>query len=200
MPRSLQWVLRLQFGFVRGWALFRCPSCPPGHLLPTLALGRDPWRPYCAGTLHTCPPPSGRLPACLASGKCTAYVAGRGLAENPLGTIGPSTTLLVPGAAEWGVDVPVEEDLPILVVDYDDAALAYLSAYDPGSPEQVVPFSQAQPSIFPDDTILLARVRVWLQTVAGERAAFYSAAEVPDKGPDQGAPGEVQQEDLPRTG
>ena len=97
--------------------------------------------------------PDGSVPPALLEG---------GLQDPPSGIIGPSTALLVPGAeeSEEGVDVPVEEDLQVLIVDYDDAALQFLTPFDPASPEPVVPFSQARPSVFPDGAILLARVNM----------------------------------------
>ena len=63
--------------------------------------------------------------------------------------------------------------------------LSITTPFDPASPEPVVPFSQARPSVFPDGAILLARVRAWLQTTAGERAAFDSA-EAPPGSEDEG--------------
>ena len=134
--------------------------------------------------------PEGSVPPTLLEG---------GLLDPPAGIIGPSTTLLVPGAeeSEEGIDVPVEEDLQVLVVDYDNAALQFLSPYDPGSAEPVVCFLPASPSVFPDGAILLARVRAWLQTVAGDRAAFYSAAEDPEHLPEEAAQPQGVPEDAP---
>ena len=76
-----------------------------------------------------------------------------------------TTTLLVAGAEETeeGIDIPVKENLQVLVVAYSDSALEFLSAYDPGSDEPIVPFSASQPSVFPDGAILLGRVWVCRQ-------------------------------------
>ena len=94
--------------------------------------------------------------------------------------VGPSTTLTVPLSEEEeeGALIPNGESAEVVVVDFALEIATHLSRYDPvTSPVEVLPFVKDMPHqlLVHGDALRLARA--WVTTVAGERMAFYSAAE-----------------------
>ena len=101
-----------------------CGSSASGR--PTRRLGSP-----CPG--NPCASPPWRISVGLSRWQRSARPFGRRPSRPTFGDNRSFNCLLVPGAeeSEEGMDVPVEEDLQVLVVDYDDAALQFLTPFDP---------------------------------------------------------------------
>ena len=72
-----------------------------------------------------------------------------------------------------------------LVIDCSDAVLTGLRRYDPvtDSTEEIRPYSLDRPYALPATGEVLGGVRDWIESVASQRTAFYSAREEPENVP-----------------
>ena len=103
------------------------------------------------------------------------------LKEEP-GTIGPSkeftAQLMVEEEIGSGV-VDLSSTANFVVVDLDDTVLMEMREYDivTDSTEPIVPYSDSDPNALPKVIQLLPMIQDWIESVASERLAFYSARE-----------------------
>ncbi|CAL1144812.1 unnamed protein product [Cladocopium goreaui] len=106
------------------------------------------------------------------------------LKEEP-GTIGPSkeftAQLMVEEEIGSGV-VDLSSTANFVVVDLDDTVLMEMREYDivTDSTEPIVPYSDSDPNALPKVIQLLPMIQDWIESVASERLAFYSAREEQD--------------------
>ena len=109
----------------------------------------------------------------LPAGSVPPNLLTQGLTGDAEAMFGPSTVLTVPAMEEQedGAEVPTETSIEVLVVDFSDAAAAYLELFDPLSLEDPVPFSEEAPQVFPECRQLVALSKAWVRTAEGERIA-----------------------------
>ena len=122
----------------------------------------------------------GGVLAAVPAGALDDALLAAGQGGGPELLVGPSTILTVPLSEEEeeGTLIPNGESAEVVVVDFALEIATHLSRYDPvTSPVEVLPFVKDMPHqlLVHGDAQRLARA--WVTTAAGERMAFYSAAE-----------------------
>ena len=124
-------------------------------------------------------------------------VLAAGNAESPLGLVGPSTVLQVPGVIiEDGRMAPTGTLLSVVVVDLGEEAVAQMRLTD-AAEHYPFTFDADQPFAIPSPQDLLAAARAWVAADAESSVQFYFSAEgevedVADGTPDGGPGGETE--------